>query len=97
VLNIKKKMMENSRWKELKQFLTLCSGSSVLDVGVSSNEWTDSINFLTKHFSESNLSSRDVAYLLEEANMNTHTKYEFIKNKVLGFTCTFSVIVSHYT
>ncbi|MCW5207339.1 methyltransferase domain-containing protein [Desulfobulbus sp. US2] len=48
---VKKYVMEESRSKKLDHFYSLCDiQSSVLDVGVSNNEYSDSINLFLKRF-----------------------------------------------
>lgn len=47
---IKTWVMMHSRKKKLKDFYAHCSGGSVLDVGVSSNEHNSSVNILLNNF-----------------------------------------------
>lgn len=51
IATIKKQIMEKSRTKKLDHFYSLCDESStVLDVGVSSNEYNDTINIFHRRF-----------------------------------------------
>lgn len=63
---MKKKMMESSRQQKLRQFLAGYAGGSVLDVGVSSIEWTDSINFFTRYFADSDFSREYVGLGIQD-------------------------------
>ena len=41
------------------------------------------------------LSEKDILFLLKEANLNPRMQFKLIRNKILGFACTFSAIVTH--
>ena len=66
MLSIKKKMMESSRQRKLRQFLACYEGGAVLDVGVSSIEWSDSINFFTRYFAGSDFSREYVGLGIQD-------------------------------
>ena len=66
--------MERSRQRKLRQFLACYEGGSVLDVGVSSNEWTDSINFITQYFQNSECSDQYVGLGVQDMN-NLTSRY----------------------
>lgn len=51
IAGLKKVVMEKSRTKKLDHFYSLCSEeSTVLDVGVSSNEYSESVNIFHRRF-----------------------------------------------
>ena len=66
ILEIKRKLMERSRQQKLDQFLEFYTGGITLDVGVSSNEWTDSINFFTKFINTSGMTRKYIGLAVQD-------------------------------
>ncbi len=71
-------MMERSRQRKLKQFLTCYEGGLVLDVGVSSNEWTGSINFIAQYFQNSDSSDQYVGLGIQDVGALV-SRYSMLK------------------
>jgi len=74
-------MMERSRQRKLKQFLPCYAGELALDVGVSSNEWTGSINFIAQYFQNSDYSDQYVGLGIQDmgALTSNYNRLNFVQ------------------